>query len=139
MDATAKKTAFLAHVVRSLALGEVEVRTGRAEDMARDATLRESFDAVLARALAKLAILAELCLPFCRIGGLVVAHKAADVDEEVRLAETAIETMGGRLMDIKEIPVGSPAQHGVLVVLEKTGDTPDRYPRRPGIPAKRPL
>ena len=136
MDATAKKTAFLTHVTHLLGLDDVDVLTGRAEDLARDPGLRERFDVVLARAVGKLPVLAELTLPFCRPGGVVVAVKGANVNDEVRQAENAIEAMGGRLRETRRVAA---AGGTAFVVLEKIGPTPEGYPRRPGIPAKRPL
>ncbi len=136
LDATAKKTAFLTHVTHLLGLDDVEVLTGRAEDLARDPRLRERFDVVLARAVGKLPVLAELTLPFCRPGGVVVAVKGANVDDEVQQAENAIEALAGRLRETRRVAA---AGGTAFVVLEKIGPTPERYPRRPGIPAKRPL
>ena len=91
------------------------------------------------RAVASLAVLAELCLPFCRVGGTVVTQKKGDVEEEIANAERAIDVMGGRLIEIKEVSVSGLGDGRRLVLLEKVRPTPDRYPRRPGIPAKRPL
>ena len=139
LEATAKKTAFLAHVTALLGLGDVEVVTARAETLAHDPTHREGYDVVLARGVARLAALAELTLPFCRLGGVAVAHKGRDVENEIRQAGTAIASMGGRLAGIVRGTAEDPAAAGPLVVLEKVGPTPERYPRRPGIPAKRPL
>ena len=139
IEATAKKTAFLEHVSRALDLGDVQVITGRAEALAHDPRLRESFDVVLSRAVARLSVLAELTLPFCRTGGLAIAQKSAHVDEEIKRAGRAIEAMGGAVREVKEVVVGESDHSGTLVVLEKKAPTPDRYPRRPGIPAKRPL
>lgn len=139
MDATAKKASFLTHVTGALGLTDVQVLSGRAEDLGHDPELREGFDAVVARAVVKLPVLAELCLPFCRRGGLVVAHKGPGVDDEVSTAAKAIQELGGRLRAIREMPLQGLGLKGVLVVLEKVDSTPDRYPRRPGIPAKRPL
>ena len=139
MDATAKKTAFLEHVTRVLNLDDVEVCTGRAETLAHDPGHRERYDVVLARAVARLPVLAELCLPFCRLGGIVVAQKRAGIDDEILEARHAVEAMGGVLRDMKEVAVQGLGDGGVLVVLEKTQPTPDAFPRRPGIPAKRPL
>ena len=145
-EATGKKTEFLTHVARKLGLDDVEVRTGRAETLAHDPELRESYDVVLSRGVARLAALAELTLPFCRPGGLAVAHKTAGIDEEVREARKAIETLGGGVREVRDIAFGSPNDSETfaglataLVVLEKKGPTPDRYPRRPGVPTKRPL
>ena len=139
VEATAKKTAFLAHVTRLLGLGDVEVITARAETMAHDPMHREGYDVVLSRGVARLAVLAELTLPFCRLGGVTVAQKGRGIDDEIRQAGTAIAAMGGRLVEVVKVAVEGPAAAGALVVLEKVGPTPERYPRRPGIPAKRPL
>ena len=139
MDSTAKKTAFLSHLRDVLGLHEVEVLTGRAEDLAHDSSMREGFDAVLARGVARLSVLAELALPFCRRGGVVVAYKKVDVGAELARASRAIETMGGRLREVVEVPSDVVGEPRSLVVLEKCGSTPARYPRRPGAPKKRPL
>ena len=139
MDATARKTAFLSHVTQVLGLDGVEVCTGRAESLAHDPGLRESYDVVVSRAVARLPVLAELTLPFCRLGGTVVAQKGTGAAAEVREAAEAIEAMGGELGLIRETELGGQDGAGTLVVLEKKRPTPDRYPRRPGIPAKRPI
>ena len=139
IDCTAKKTAFLIAVTDSLRLEGVDVRTGRAETLAYDPELRESFDFVTTRAVASMAVLAELTLPFCRIGGIVVAQKKRDTDEEIRLADGAVKALGGELKEVMEIPTKQLGERRRLVVLEKVSSTPDRYPRRPGIPKKRPL
>lgn len=139
LDATAKKTAFLDHLVGALGLDGVQVLTGRAEALAHDPALREAFDIVLSRALARLSTLAELTLPFCKQGGLVVAHKGASVAEELSEAENAIKLVGGGLKTVKEVSYEGSGGDSVLVVLEKLSPTPARYPRRPGMPSKRPL
>ncbi len=139
VDATAKKTAFLTHVAGVLGLADVDVLTGRAETLAHDPGLRESFDLVLARGVAPLRVLAELTLPFCSTNGAVVAYKKAAVDEEVREAKKAVETVGGVVRKVQEIDLPELGEPLSLVVLEKTGQCPDAYPRRPGIPKKRPL
>ena len=138
LEATAKKTAFLAHLSEILELEDILVRTGRAETLAHDAEMREAFDMALARAVAEVATLAELTLPFVRVGGIVVMHKKADIADELERAQGAIETLGGRLREV--LPVTLPGlDERALVVLEKQHPTPERYPRRPGMPAKRPL
>ncbi|MDP6403136.1 MAG: 16S rRNA (guanine(527)-N(7))-methyltransferase RsmG [SAR202 cluster bacterium] len=138
VDSTAKKTAFLDRLVKKLGLC-VAIRTGRAETLAHDSELRGSFDFVLARALGSMAVLAELTLPFCRLGGLVVAQKAHGLDDELKQAEDAVGLMGGRVQDVIEVPGTQVTGTRRLAVLRKSGPTPDAYPRRPGIPKKRPL
>ena len=139
LDSTAKKTAFLEHIVRALGLEEVQVYTGRAEDMCHDPAFRESFDAVVSRAVSPLRVLAELTLPFCRLGGVVVAPKNGPVREEMAEAEVAIKTLGACLREVRELELEGMADERVLVVLEKVTPTPSQYSRRPGIPKKRPL
>ncbi len=83
--------------------------------------------------------LAELTLPLCKQGGVVVAQKSLGVEPELDAAAKAIETLGGRLKEVREVAIAGILDPHVLVVLEKRGHTPERYPRRAGMPAKRPL
>ena len=138
LDSTAKKTAFLAQVCEALGLEGMSVRTGRAETLAQEAETRESFDIAFARAVADVAALAELTLPFVRIGGSVILHKKANIADELERARGAIETLGGSLRDVLPVTLAG-LEDRALVVLEKQSSTPERYPRRPGMPAKRPL
>ncbi|MCI0440010.1 MAG: 16S rRNA (guanine(527)-N(7))-methyltransferase RsmG [Chloroflexi bacterium] len=139
IEATAKKTAFLSHMVETLEMSGVIVRTGRAEALAHEPDLREAFDVVTARALAPMNALAELTLPFCRIGGVVIAQKGHNIEDELREAERAIDTLGGKLSEVRQVELEGMDATGTLVVLEKVSPTPARYPRRPGMPAKNPL
>ena len=138
LDATAKKTAFLRHVVDLLDLSALKVITDRAETLARKPEQRESYDLVFGRGVARMAALAELTLPFARVGGLVIGQKLIDSEDEIAAASGAIRLLGGELKEV--IPVALKGlENRVLVVVEKTSPTPDSYPRRPGIPSKRPL
>ncbi|MBI3743053.1 MAG: 16S rRNA (guanine(527)-N(7))-methyltransferase RsmG [Chloroflexi bacterium] len=139
IEATGKKARFLEHIVARLSLRDVHIVARRAEEAAHDPSLREAFHLVAARALAPMPVLAELTLPFCAVGGLVVAHKRGDISEELRQAERAIRTLGGRLREVKPVAVPGLEDERSLVVLEKIAPTPAAYPRRPGIPTKRPL
>ena len=139
MDSAGKKAAFLEHLVCLLELDGVEVLTGRAEDLAHRPQLRESFDLALARGLARLPVLLEYSLPFCRMGGKTVAHKHGGLDEEIKSASRALETLGGRLDSEVPVQVTGLTDNRVLVVVHKVAATPDMYPRRTGVPAKRPL
>ena len=139
MEATGKKVTFLHHLVDYLELADVEVRQGRAEDLANDPALRESFDAVLARGLAKMAALVELTLPFLRPGGLLVAHKKGDIREELSEAAKAIQVMGGKPPSMHQVDAPGLPDDRVLVIVEKVAPTPAGYPRRAGMPAKKPI
>ena len=138
IEATGKKTNFLLHLRDSLELEGLEILNGRAETLAHDPVLRERFDVVLARSISGMAALAEMTLPFCRIGGLVVAHKGRDTEEELKAASNAISATGGALKEVRSVSLEGLSQRS-LVVVEKVSETPGRYPRRPGMPSKRPL
>jgi len=139
LEATGKKTEFLQFLVDQLGLPDVTIINARAEELGQDDKHRERYDLALARALARMATLAELTLPLVRMGGLVVAQKGEDPRAEVEAAQKAIVTLGGQVREISRLTV--PGLEGArhLVVLEKVIATPTRYPRRPGMPAKRPL
>ncbi len=139
LEATAKKADFLRHLTERLGLDDVETVVGRSEEVAHDERFREVFDLVLARGVAPMPALAELTLPFAATGGIVVAHKKGDIDEEIRQASSAIETMGGRLREVRAVELPEFADNRCLVVVEKVAATPAKYPRRPGVPARRPL
>lgn len=140
LEATRKKTDFLEMAVGDLGLEGVTVLWGRAEEVAHLPDHRERYDAAVARAVAELAALAELCLPFVRVGGRFVAQKGARVTDEVDRARRALEVLGGHLLAIERPAIpGLEGEERALVVVEKAAPTPDRYPRRSGMPAKRPL
>jgi 16S rRNA (guanine527-N7)-methyltransferase len=117
----------------------VEVIKGRAEEIGRDAAHRERYDLALARAVAELPVLVEYALPFCKLGGLFVAQKGPEGDAEAKAAEGAMATLGGVLRRIVHLELPHLAEPRSLVLIEKIAPTPDKYPRRPGIPSKRPL
>ena len=138
LETTIKKAEFLRHVVGHLGLVGVEVVAERAETLGRDPAYRETYDLVVARAVAEMAVLAEYCLPFCRVGGLFVAQKKAGNASEMKNAQGAVTALGGRMLPA--IPVLLPGvEPRQLVVVEKVAPTPARYPRRPGMPSKHPL
>jgi 16S rRNA (guanine527-N7)-methyltransferase len=139
VEATAKKVGFLQHVIAHLALQEIEAIHRRAEDLAQEPPHREQYDLVFARAVAEMAVLAEYTLPFCRMGGLVIAQKGARALEEARAAEHAITLLGGQVQRVIPLELMGLAEPRHLVVIAKTARTPSKYPRRPGMPAKRPL
>ncbi|MDO8568317.1 MAG: 16S rRNA (guanine(527)-N(7))-methyltransferase RsmG [Dehalococcoidales bacterium] len=139
LDSTAKKADFLRHIKDTLGLDEVEIIVGRAEDAAHDPAYREKFDVVLSRAVASLPTLVELTLPFCAIGGVFIAQKKGNIDEEVGQAEHAVSILGGRLREVKGINLSELPDDRKLVIIDKLIPTPEKYPRRPGMPNKRPM
>ena len=139
LESTAKKTAFLDALVTELGLESVTVLTGRAEAAAHDAAHREQYDAVVSRGVAKLATLAEYLLPFCKVGGLAIAMKQGDIAGELTAAERAIGLLGGVLQETLAVDLPGLPPSRQLVVIRKAHATPPAYPRRTGLPAKRPL
>lgn len=138
IEATAKKSDFLRHLKASLGLEGLEILNERAETLGHHPQLRERFDVALVRSISKMAVISELALPFCRVGGMVAAHKSLDVAGEVEAATRAIELTGGALAEVREVSVSDLSPRS-LVVVNKVSRTPPNYPRRPGIPSKRPL
>ena len=139
LEATGKKTGFIKHIVAKLNLDNVEIITARAEDLAHDNCYRESFDVVVSRAVAPLATLAELTLPFCKIGGCLIALKRGDISREIAAAQKAITTLGGKIKVAINVTLEEFTDGRCLVVVEKVRQTPEKYPRRPGIPGKKPI
>ena len=139
LEATRKKVDFLQHVVQSLALENVAALWGRAEDLAHVAEHREHYDVVTVRGVGNLATVAELALPFCKRGGLLAVYKSLPLDGELQAADYAIHALGGRNSQVTPFNLPElPAQH-CLVTVEKSAVTPKQYPRRAGLPARRPL
>ena len=139
LEATAKKTKFLEHLVDTLGLNGVEIVSGRAEEAGHNPQYREKYDVVLSRAVASLPALVEITLPFCAVGGLFIAQKKGDIREEIEKSARAIAVMGGRLKEITAVDSDVFDDNRCLVIIEKVKSTPEEYPRRPGMPEKRPI
>jgi len=139
LDSVAKKAAFLRHLKQKLGLEDMEIAVGRAEEVAHKAEYREKFDIVVSRAVAELPTLVELTLPFCTIGGSFIAQKKGDIEAEISRATKAISLLGGRLREVKRIELEEFPDERYLVIIDKVSATPQQYPRRNGIPAKRPI
>lgn len=139
VEATGKKARFLESIVAELGLAGVTVVHARAEELAHDPAHRGVYRLALARTVAPLPVLLELTLPFLAIGGVLAAPKGSAAQRELRESAKALAELGGAIEAALplELPLGGPQQTVVLV--NKTGTTPERYPRRPGMPAKRPL
>jgi len=136
IEADQKKAAFLVQACAALHLGGVHVLALRAEDAGRDSRYRDTFDLAVARALAPMRVLAELCLPLVKVGGRLLAQKTEG--ESMVGAERAIELLGGKLISV--VTARSSARDlGTVVTVEKVEGTPAAYPRRPGVAKRRPL
>lgn len=139
LDSTAKKAEFLHHIKNKLELDDVEIVVGRAEDVGHLSQYREKFNLVLSRAVATLPTLVELTLPFCVIGGSFIAPKKGAINQEVKNASKAIEILGGRLGEVKKVELEEFTDERWLVIIDKVSATPEKFPRRAGIPEKRPI
>ncbi|XP_075661186.1 uncharacterized protein LOC142631012 isoform X1 [Castanea sativa] len=139
LESMNKRCVFLEHVIGLTGLSNVKVVRGRAENLGQDLCFREQFDVAVARAVAEMRILAEYCLPLVRVGGLFVAAKGHDPQEEVRNAERAIQMMGASLLQLCSVESHSPYGQRTAIICLKDHPTPRKYPRDPGTPAKEPL
>jgi 16S rRNA (guanine527-N7)-methyltransferase len=139
IEPTIKKIAFLHHIIRKLELENVEVLDSRAEEAAHLPLYREQFALVLSRAVALLPTLVELTLPFCQIGGRFIAQKKGEVEQEISRAGKAIAILGGKLDRIKKIELDEFDDARCLVIIGKIYPTPNKYPRRSGLPKRRPI
>lgn len=139
LESAKKKAAFLEQVTQALGLKGVTVIAERAEEAARMPEHREAYQVVVARALAPFPVLVELTLPFSTVGGMVVAQKKGDIALEIAQAGPALQRLGGRLRECRPVALPGLEDGRVLVIVDKVAATPQAYPRRPGMPAKRPL
>ena len=139
VDSARRKMEFLEHLVRVLQLSGVTIIWARAEELGQELAHRQQYDVAVGRAVAELPVLAEYLLPFCRVGGVAVAPKGVKAKAEVQAAQQAIATLGGQVVAVREVDVPGLEEARCLVVVQKVTSTPSRYPRRPGVPSKRPL
>lgn len=139
MDSLNKRINFLNEVIDALGLQKVTAVHGRAEEMAVNAAHRQQYDLCVSRAVSNLAVLTEYCLPFVAKGGMFVSYKSADSDAEIQEAKKAISILGGKLGKIDKFELPDSDLGRALVCINKVKDTPKKYPRKAGTPAKLPL
>lgn len=135
VDSVNKKVVFMNEVIEKLSLDNTRAIHTRAEDYAKEN--RESFDVVVSRAVANMATLSELCLPFVKVGGIFIAMKGPKVDEELNDAENAIEILGGEVVNIDRFTLEDNERANVIV--KKIHPTKKKYPRGKNLPKKNPL
>ena len=139
LDSLNKRVEFLKKVVAELNLENVTCIHGRAEDLARQSNFRESFDLVTARAVARLNIISEYCLPFVKIGGNFAAMKGKNFIEEVAEAENAVKILGGGKIICVEKNLPEISDSRAVIYIDKKKSTPKNFPRKAGVPVKNPL
>ena len=139
LDSLNKRLKFLDDVIRELDLEEIRTLHGRAEDYAKKAKNKEKFDLCVSRAVANLSTLSEYCLPFVKKGGSFVSYKSSGSDEEIKTSENAVNILGGKIEKIEKFMLPDTDIGRALVQIDKVKNTPGRYPRKAGVPAKEPL
>ncbi len=139
LDSLNKRIRFLDTVIEELALEGAVTVHGRAEDLSRQDGFRDSYDLCVSRAVANLSTLSEYCLPFVKRGGKFIAYKSGQTEEEARAAEKAIVLLGGRAEERIEFVLPNSEISRSLYVIGKTGKTPERFPRKAGLPGSNPL
>ncbi|HEX6922756.1 MAG TPA: 16S rRNA (guanine(527)-N(7))-methyltransferase RsmG [Bacillales bacterium] len=139
VDSLNKRIHFLSSLIEKLDLENVEVHHSRAEVFGKDPAFRESFDVVTARAVAKLPVLSEYCLPLVRPGGDFLAMKGASVESELQQSGQAFKLLGGNFIGVESLIIPGEKGKRHIIHVSKQSKTPDTYPRKPGTPNKRPL
>lgn len=139
LDSLNKRINFLNEVIAQLGLTGVETVHGRAEDFAKPDKLRGKFDLCVSRAVANMSTLSEYCLPFVKVGGEFISYKSEKINEEMSTAKNAISLLGGKFDRSEEFMLPDSDIYRNLVVIKKVKDTPKKFPRKAGLPAKEPL
>lgn len=139
IDSLAKRLNFLQRVIAELGLKDIECVHLRAEDAGKNPAHREKYDIVTARAVARLSVLSEYCLPLVKVGGVFVALKGAKYQEEIAAAGKALSVLGGKLIEAKKVELPGLNDGRAVVTIKKVKASPKAYPRKAGLPDKNPL
>lgn len=139
VESVGKKAMFCQHIVSLLGLDGVEVINARAEDLGQMREHRENYDWGIARAVAKMSVLSEYLLPLVQVGGSMLAQKGETGPSEVHAAEKAIKLLGGEMRQLVPVTLPGVVEERHLVLVDKVAATPPSYPRKPGVPGKKPL
>lgn len=139
LDSLQKRIGFLEEVGSQLGLSGVHYVHSRAEDGGQNPDYREQFDLCVSRAVANLAVLAEFCLPFVKVGGRLAALKGPDALREIEEAQGALKKLGGKVAEVIDVEIPFTDLQHKLVIIEKTAPTPKAYPRKAGKINKNPL
>ncbi len=139
LDSLNKRVIFLQEVIKRLDLNNVSAIHSRAEEFGRNKCNREKYDVTVSRAVANLSTLAEYLLPFTKMGGISICMKGSNVDEEIKQAEFAIKELGGKIVKVDKFNLPSSDMERNIIVIKKIQHTPNKYPRKAGLPSKSPL
>lgn len=139
LDSLGKRVRFLKEVIEKLGLEQIDAIHGRAEDFAKPDMLREQFDLCVSRAVANLSTLSEYCIPYVKVGGFFISYKSEKVTEEMTVAKKAVSLLGGEFDSQVAFVLPNSDIYRNLVTIEKRKATPEKYPRKAGLPSKEPL
>ena len=139
VDSLGKRLNFLSDLLEKLGIEGVNLVHGRAEDVGQNPDYREKFDLVTARAVARMSVLSEYCLPLAKVGGKFLALKGPRADEELEDAKSALEKLGGEAVFSRVFALPGSAEERTLVLVDKVKATPGKYPRQAGTPNRKPL
>lgn len=139
VDSLQKRLNFLKDLISELGLTDVELVHGRAEDVGQNKLYREKFDIVTARAVARMSVLSEYCLPLVKKGGYFVALKGPKAEDELDDGKKALEVLGGKLIKDEELTLPESEEERTLVLVQKVKSTPKKYPRQAGMPRRKPI
>lgn len=139
VDSLGKRLKFLDELVSDLSLDKVTLVHSRAEDAGQNKNLREKFDLVTGRAVARMSVLSEYCLPLAKVDGYLVALKGPKAQDELAEAKNAIEVLGGSVKEVKELTLPDTDDERTLIVVKKVKAAPKKYPRQAGTPNRKPL
>lgn len=139
VDSLNKRIGFLEHLSKELGLQNVQLAHDRAETFGQNKEHRESYDVVTARAVARLSVLSELCMPLVKVGGTFIAMKGASAEEELDVGKKAIAILGGKLQQSYSFTLPQEDSERNILIIKKEKATPKKYPRKPGTPNKTPI
>lgn len=139
IDSLQKRIRFLQHLTSELALEGINLVHARAEDAGQQKKFRENFDLVTARAVARMSVLSELCIPFVKLNGKFVAMKGVQIEDELNKGKKAIHTLGGKVKDIHTFQLPIEKSERSIIVIEKDRRTAKRFPRKAGTPNRHPI
>lgn len=139
LDSLNKRVKFLNTVIDELKLEKISALHGRAEDFAKKDDYREKYDICVSRAVANLSTLSEYCLPYVKIGGMFVPYKSGEIDEELNNSKKAVQILGGNIADVVKFQLPGTDIGRSFIRINKTKNTPKKYPRKAGLPSKEPL
>lgn len=138
-DSLNKRLKVLDNMIEKLGLVNVKTLHGRAEEIFKNKLYREKFDIAISRAVANLNVLAEFMIPAVKVGGYCICMKAGNIEKELEDAQKAVEILGGGIEKIDKIILPDTDIERNILIIKKIKDTPSKFPRKPGMPAKDPI